>query len=828
MGRPLYTNNAATYLAFGITNTATTMQVSANAGGLFPNPVGGNYFYVSLISLSGPIIEIVKCTARNGDIFTIERGQEGTTPLYWNTGDNVQLRITAASLNLFASESNAEEDLAAYKAAVASSTGSSLVGYNEGNTGAVTRTVQSRLRDLVSVKDFGATGDGTTDDTSAIQTAFNAGVPLFFPPGTYKTTSTTTHTGSVYVVGESATIKSSTLTFKFTDASNSFIKGLNLIPSTIPYTLKPNAVTWVNTASDVVQSYEGFLPNSYLNANIWSGLSSTIQAQTTTNIWTWPTIWFYSSSATANTNVEISEITGHVITIALDGYTNSTVRDCNFSGGTALGSIMFNNGFARNYQSTTLSYTLARGQNNKVVNNNVQYGGYSNIWVRGNDQFLIQGNTSSWANETGIKLDQADGSTGPGIVSTYGVVDSNISYNNYNDGIDCGAVYGLTTYYPTYCVFSNNQVINNKYAGMISVYGSNATYTGNQISFNGNMGLQVSGQNCVVTGNLCNQNAYHPELFPGVQIFDIFISGDNITSVNNHVYNPNAPSTWNYLHEGAPGSNPDIGQEGLDLGNTCSGGPTRIAISPNIPSSQFFHVSPDGASIANSGSSMATFLSSYNSGAGVECDAGNSNGILRLRAPSSGGAEVQFMVSTANAATATPAGYINYDFTSNNIQFSANSGIQYYMANTGGTGFAPNPDNTKTLGLPSLRWTTVYATTGAINTSDKNQKQDVADLTVAELATAKAIKGLFKTFKFKDAVEKKGADARIHVGVIAQDVQAAFIANGLDANNYGLFCSDTWYVLDGERVPKETDGAVEVTQLGVRYEELLAFVIAAL
>jgi len=99
MGRPLYTNNAATYLAFGITNTATTMQVSANAGSLFPSPVGGDYFYVSLISLSGPIIEIVKCTARSGDIFTIERGQEGTSPLYWNMGDNVQLRITAAGMN---------------------------------------------------------------------------------------------------------------------------------------------------------------------------------------------------------------------------------------------------------------------------------------------------------------------------------------------------------------------------------------------------------------------------------------------------------------------------------------------------------------------------------------------------------------------------------------------------------------------------------------------------------------------------------------------------------------------------------------------------------
>jgi len=107
----------------------------------------------------------------------------------------------------------------------------------------------------------------------------------------------------------------------------------------------------------------------------------------------------------------------------------------------------------------------------------------------------------------------------------------------------------------------------------------------------------------------------------------------------------------------------------------------------------------------------------------------------------------------------------------------------------------------------------VYATTGTINTSDANQKTEIADLTAAELAVAKRIKGLFKTFKFKEAVAAKGENARKHVGVMAQDVQAAFAAEGLDANQYGLFCSDT---VDG------------VTTLGVRYEELLAFVIAAM
>jgi hypothetical protein len=130
----------------------------------------------------------------------------------------------------------------------------------------------------------------------------------------------------------------------------------------------------------------------------------------------------------------------------------------------------------------------------------------------------------------------------------------------------------------------------------------------------------------------------------------------------------------------------------------------------------------------------------------------------------------------------------------------------------------PGSDNVRTLGAPAQRWTTVYATTGAINTSDANQKQDIEDLSVAELAVATRIKGLFKKFRFKDAVASKGNDARIHVGVIAQDVQQAFTAEGLDASRYGVFCSDTWTDDDG----------VEQTRLGVRYEELLAFVIAAM
>jgi len=131
--------------------------------------------------------------------------------------------------------------------------------------------------------------------------------------------------------------------------------------------------------------------------------------------------------------------------------------------------------------------------------------------------------------------------------------------------------------------------------------------------------------------------------------------------------------------------------------------------------------------------------------------------------------------------------------------------------------FRPFADNSYALGTASFRYTVVYATTGTINTSDATQKQQVRELTEAERRVAKTIKGLIRAFKWNDAVESKGDGARIHIGVMAQEVAAAFAAEGLDATKYGLFCQDTWTTLDGSQ-----------TRFGVRYEELLAFVIAAL
>lgn len=66
------------------------------------------------------------------------------------------------------------------------------VTFLQAGTGAIARSVQSKERDIVSVKDFGAIGDGVADDTSAIQLAINASDEVWFPEGTYKVTSSLT------------------------------------------------------------------------------------------------------------------------------------------------------------------------------------------------------------------------------------------------------------------------------------------------------------------------------------------------------------------------------------------------------------------------------------------------------------------------------------------------------------------------------------------------------------------------------------------------------------------------------------------------------------
>jgi len=118
-------------------------------------------------------------------------------------------------------------------------------------------------------------------------------------------------------------------------------------------------------------------------------------------------------------------------------------------------------------------------------------------------------------------------------------------------------------------------------------------------------------------------------------------------------------------------------------------------------------------------------------------------------------------------------------------------------------------DNAIDLGNSNNRFNDAYITNGVTAGSDRTLKQDILEITTAETAVAKACKSLLRSFRWKDAVIEKGDDARIHFGIIAQDLRDAFTAQGLDAGRYAMFMSDTWWETQTEVAAVEAAEAIE-------------------
>lgn len=143
-------------------------------------------------------------------------------------------------------------------------------------------------------------------------------------------------------------------------------------------------------------------------------------------------------------------------------------------------------------------------------------------------------------------------------------------------------------------------------------------------------------------------------------------------------------------------------------------------------------------------------------------------------------------------------------------------------------------DNACDLGNSTKRFKDIYATNSTINTSDRNAKTSIKNIDDKLLAAWDNVS--LVSFKFKDAVEKKGDGARIHMGYIAQDIKEELSKHDIDACDFGLFCYNSWDAQEEKSHEEERtdeDGNIETVKVidtpalcagetfGLRYIECL-------
>lgn len=199
-----------------------------------------------------------------------------------------------------------------------------------------------------------------------------------------------------------------------------------------------------------------------------------------------------------------------------------------------------------------------------------------------------------------------------------------------------------------------------------------------------------------------------------------------------------------------------------------------------------------------------------------------------------------FLYKNNNVDIYSPQFIPRYDNTTklgNNGRFWTHVYSKYYRA---GIEITPSVDNEVPLGRASYRFSQLFAGTSEIATSDIRSKQKVEPYSDALLDAWGDVE--LRQYLFNDSVDKKGDAARIHAGIIAQQVITVFEKHGLDAKRYALLCYDEWedHYEDTEVVDKEAvfnENGVEVesavthtekklmapagNRYGIRYSEAL-------
>ena len=622
------------------------------------------------------------------------------------------------------------------------------VSYLPPFTGSVVTNVGDKLAEIVSVTDFGATGDGTTDDTAAIQAALNTtATGIYFPEGTYRINNPTNSSTPVLT----------------SSISDRILYGPGVITATSQVKVALR-ITGANTTVSL-----------HIDGNNFIGYAIEVAAQN-------PTI----------TGCYIHDLNGFTdwggIAVRLDFDGLDTTA-------------LVSNNVIKNLQGVGDGSPGGGVGQQRAVLVQTDQDCTKQIFITGNHIDIVEG-------EEGDAI-VIQGGTTANTKKVPAIISNNV-VKAWNRRAIKIAANGVTV--------ANNYLTNPLGAPVASLQ---------------RVIDATSASNFVVTGNILKECKYQLQI---AVVLSASQSGNEIIISNNIIEGTGTTDSSGLIVLKTFGADvtiqnntinwPDHTTRAIEVTDT-----DRVYVFSNIidvgTTSWYLFTSSTNVRLNNNTNKDGGNLQSYfDGGTGdlfVNLTAGSQNLVLYNSTQNLVSTDPISKISCRQNDTGTPTTTASIRFISEGT--AGQTAIALFTGTTAAPDtekvrvtnsgiFRPATDNTQALGFTSFRWSDVYAGNPTIITSDGNEKQQIRTLLESEKAVAVKLKSLIRAFKFNNAVETKKENARIHIGVIAQDVKTAFESEGLDAHHYGMFCADT---LD--------DGSV---RLGVRYDELLAFVISAI
>ena len=726
------------------------------------------------------------------------------------------------------------------------------------------RAIAERFADTINVKDFGAKGDGVTDDTTAIRAAFNyAGIlssaKIFFPAGTYLTGSCSMP-GNIYV-----------------DASKAvFVRPLT------SKTFFQNSLGISTTDGLGVNGYAG-------NGNIvWHGGVFQGGGQYGTS----QSFQFFSFGHARNITVENAIFydhcgNGHAIELA--GVEGVRILDCSFLGFNAsymegdtpatattreavqLECLVSSGFWFANYDYTPTRFVTVEGcrfapnpdtglpahkvavgghaaarpssgeahiHDVSVVNNifeGVSYScvravGWENVVFSCNKNysvarmFVLDGVLAANVNAQSGEV-QTEGIACKNINISENVLYDTVSHNTYI-AIESGTDFSEETnpvYYENISI-ANNCFYRKKTSFSTAYYGIKLTsckytkVTGNLFDFCVNNPIYFSGIGSgisVTNNNVVFFDKYGISVWGADGIADVSIENNTVTG--------NFTSDAN-MAQGIRVKDVDgfrITQNNAETLITD----TTAAQSSQVPAIEIDGTSKNGFINGNKIKTANTYGSVYDLSVANTCEnvvsgenlfntttysnfvrhsvgthssiAVHGSFVLERENYSPAGLIVQNISKSggpglAEKWTQTGGGLLTFGLA--NLDVSQNSYLNLLALEDTANGSKPNLSPLSSggvrLGTGTNPYDSIQANSGSISLSDERRKKNI--LPLEESVFRAWGKVGYKVFQLADAVAEKGASARLHIGVIAQEVDAAFASENLDACRYGLFCHDVW------------------------------------